>query len=188
MLAQTSPVHLTAAPSLSLQPSGAHVVIRRATEREQPTITALVRAERLNPNELDWRRFWVAVDGAVVVGAIQAYRHTDGSQEVRSLVVVPSHRHQGVASRLLDTLLRHTPPDHYLVTGKALASFYMRWGFRRTRVVLAPRCVCKNYLLGQIIGFVMSCINGRRPRRLAIMHRPGFKVESNFESSAPQPY
>ncbi len=89
MFTQAAGPPLPVAATSSQQAAANQVCIRRAVWADQPVITALVRSERLNPNDLDWHRFWVAVQGSEVVGAVQAYRHVDGSQEVRSLVVVP---------------------------------------------------------------------------------------------------
>jgi N-acetylglutamate synthase-like GNAT family acetyltransferase len=147
------------------------ITIRRAVEVDQAAITALVRLERLNPTDLDWRRFWVAVYGPEVVGAAQLRRHPDSSCEVSSLVVGRSYRHQGVASRLLDALLTDAAPECYLVTGTALAEYYGQWGFQRTSVARAPRCIRRNYWLGQVGGFVISCIKKRKPRRPVVLHR-----------------
>jgi N-acetylglutamate synthase-like GNAT family acetyltransferase len=155
---------------------GIQVTIRRASEMDRAAITALVRLERLNPTDLDWRRFWVAVHGLDVVGAAQVRQHPDGSREVSSLVVARLYRHQGVASRLLDTLLTDASPDHYLITGRALVGYYGQWGFQKTSIARAPRCIRRNYWLGQIGGFVISCMKQRKPRRLVVMHRVSAKA------------
>jgi N-acetylglutamate synthase-like GNAT family acetyltransferase len=152
---------------------GTHVTVRPAVEADQASITALVKSERLNPNDLDWRRFWVAVQGDQVVGAAQIRCHPDGSREVSSLVVARPNRNQGLASRLLDALLDGAPTDLYLITGRALAGYYQRWGFRSASIARAPRCVRRNYWLGQLVGLVISCMKRRKPRRLAVMHRAG---------------
>lgn len=162
---------------------GIQVTIRQASKRDQEAITELVRSERLNPTDLDWRRFWVAVRGSDVVGAAQIRRHRDGSCEVSSLVVARSHRHQGIAARLLDAVLTDASPDHYLITGKALTAYYDRWGFRKVSVARAPHCIRRNYWLGQIGGFVISCIKQRMPRRLVIMLR----VSGRPLSAGPAP-
>ena len=150
---------------------GDQITIRRALEVDQAAIEALVGLERLNPTDLDWRRFWVAVNGPEVVGAVQLRRHPDSSCEVSSLVVGGPHRHQGVASRLLGALLTDAAPECYLITGTALAGYYGQWGFQRTSVARAPRCIRKNFWLGQVGGFVISCIRKRKPRRLVVLHR-----------------
>jgi len=157
--------------------------IRRAVEADQAAITALVRLERLNPADLDWRRFWVAACGPELVGAVQVRRHPDGSREVGSLVVARSHRHQGIASRLLEMLLTDTLSDYYLITGRALAGYYSQRGFQKVAVVGAPRCIRRNYLIGQLGVFVISCIKQRKPQRLIIMHRPSVSTSCIPERS-----
>jgi amino-acid N-acetyltransferase len=163
---------------------GLQVTIRRASKRDQDAVKELVRSERLNPTDLDWRRFWVAIQGSDVVGAAQIRRHRDSSREVSSLVVARSHRHRGIAARLLDAVLTDASPDHYLITGRALAAYYERWGFKKASVARAPRCIRRNYWLGQIGGFVISCIKRRMPRRLVIMHRVSARPLS-AEAGAP---
>ncbi len=54
--------------------------IRPATATEQATITAIVRAARNNPRDLDWRRFLVAEQGAQIIGVVQVRPHRDGSR------------------------------------------------------------------------------------------------------------
>ena len=79
--------------------------IRRATERDQQAIRALVHSERLNPTGLNWPNFVVAVIGGRVIGAVQMRRHSDGSRELGSLVVSKEARGHGLASRMIDALL-----------------------------------------------------------------------------------
>ena len=146
----------------------ADLIVRQACAADQAAITALVRAERLNPNGLDWQNFLVAVQGGEIVGAGQIRRHPDGSREVGSLVVAPRYRGRGVAKRLLDALLVDPPADLFLVTSQALAGYYERWGFRSTGVLATPRCVRRNFILGQMAG-ILSLMKRRRPRRLVIL-------------------
>jgi N-acetylglutamate synthase-like GNAT family acetyltransferase len=145
--------------------------LRRAVEADQPAITALVRAERLNPTDLDWRRFLVATHGPVIVAVGQIRRHPDFSREVASVVVDPRYRGRGLATRLLTALLAASPGDHYLVTGQSLAPYFEGLGFRRLPVLRAPRFIRRSYWLGQLGGALISCCNRRKPRRLVVMCR-----------------
>jgi amino-acid N-acetyltransferase len=150
---------------------GVQVTVRPAIEANQAGITALVKSERLNPTDLDWRRFWIAVQGDQVVGAAQIRCHPDGSGEVSSLVVARSHRNQGLAARLLDALLAGASTNLYLITGRALERYYQQWGFQSMSIARTPRCVRRSYWLGQLGGFVISCMKRRKPRRLVVMYR-----------------
>lgn len=59
-------------------PRTVETTIRRATEPNQVAIRAMMRGERLNPTNIDWRRFLVAVDADGMVGAVRLRRHADG--------------------------------------------------------------------------------------------------------------
>lgn len=147
------------------------VHVRPATAADQAAIEALVLAELLNPNDLDWRRFLVAVSDGAVIGAVQMRLHADGSCELGSLVVAPSRRGQRIAARLVERLLaEHAGPVH-LVTARANAPHYRHWGFRPIAPARAPHALRRNRRLGQLLGGLMSLLRGRRPRRLVILER-----------------
>src|SRR5262245_15533101 len=106
------------------------VSIRQATAEDQPHILSLARRERIKPTGLHWPRFVVAVDeGGKVVGAVQLRQHPDGSRELGSLVVAPTFRGRGVAARLIETRLADTAGRVLVITGRAHAAYYGRWGF-----------------------------------------------------------
>jgi N-acetylglutamate synthase-like GNAT family acetyltransferase len=144
--------------------------IRRATERDQQAIRALVHSERLNPTGLDWPNFLVAAVDGRVIGAVQMRKHSDGSRELGSLVVTKAARGHGLASRLIDALLAEDQEPVWMITAEPHAGAYSRWGFRRIEPRAAPGKVRRNHLMGslvRIISFVM-----RRPvRRLVILER-----------------
>jgi N-acetylglutamate synthase-like GNAT family acetyltransferase len=144
--------------------------IRSATEQDQPAITTLVHNERLNPYDLDWRRFVVATDHGGVVGAVQLRNHFDGSRELGSLVVRKEARRYGIASRLIDALLSTETVRVFMITGAAFAAHYERWGFRPIEPVDAPSPIWRNYGLGRL-GGILSFLAGCRPNRLAILDR-----------------
>jgi N-acetylglutamate synthase-like GNAT family acetyltransferase len=144
--------------------------IRRATERDQPEIRALVHGERLNPTGLNWPNFMVAVMGGRLIGAVQMRKHSDGSRELASLVVSKEHRGHGTASRLIDALLAEDQEPVWMITSEPHAAAYSRWGFEQIETRAAPAKVRRNHVMGslaRIISFVM-----RRPmRRLVILER-----------------
>jgi amino-acid N-acetyltransferase len=159
------------------------VCLRPATRADAPAIQALVRAERLNPNGLDWPNFTVAVgeDGAIV-GAVQLRRHADGSHELGSFVVADDARGRGIGGRLIDVLLKRThglsnTPVH-MITASAHAVHYRRWGFRPIEPQQAPRAVRFNYRIGRLAR-VLSFLRGEPPRQLVILERSS--------SAAPAP-
>jgi amino-acid N-acetyltransferase len=163
------------------------VQVRRAVARDQQAITQLVRSERLNPHGLGWANFVVAVMGNTVVGAVQMRQHADGSRELGSLVVGRAHRGRGIAGRLISALLaRHTGTVH-VITRRANAGHYRRWGFAVIGPCDAPRSVRRNRLLGQMAG-VLALLRGRRPRRLVILRRePSYFAGGGFNSNSTTP-
>lgn len=146
--------------------------IRRAREADEHAIATLVRSERLNPLDLDWRRFVLAVDPRGILGAVQLRMHDDDSRELGSLVVREDARGRGIAARLIDALLAPVVTRVCMITGAAFAAHYARWGFRRIDPSVAPAAVRRNYHIGRIVGGMLSLLRGREPRTLAILERP----------------
>ena len=146
------------------------IAIRRATERDQQAIRALVHGERLNPTGLNWPNFVVAVIGGRIIGAVQMRKHSDGSRELGSLVVSKEARGHGIASRLIDALLAEDHDPVWMITAEPYGGAYSRWGFEQIGTRTAPAKVRRNHLMGslaRVISFVM-----RRPmRRLVILER-----------------
>jgi amino-acid N-acetyltransferase len=93
-------------------------------------IKRLVRAARINPLGLDWRRFVVAVDPAgAVIGAGQVKPHPDGTRELASIVVRPKWRGRGVARAIIEQLMRESEPPLWLMCRSSLRGLYHRFGF-----------------------------------------------------------
>jgi amino-acid N-acetyltransferase len=143
---------------------------RHATELDQSAIRALVHSERLNPIGITWTNFLVAAMGERIVGAAQVRKHSDGSRELGSLVVAKDARGNGIASRMIDTLLAEEREPIWLITSEPFANAYARWGFYRIEPRTAPVKVRHNYRMGsmaRIISFFR-----RQPRRqLVILER-----------------
>ncbi len=106
--------------------------LRAANRKDQPGIRALIRAVRINPLGIHWRRFTLAVDeDGHLVGCGQIKQHTDGSRELASIAVVETWRGQGVATTIIRHLLRSERPPLWLICRPGLMPFYKRFGFRR---------------------------------------------------------
>ncbi len=104
--------------------------LRRAERGDARAIRRLIYSERLNPLGLDWRRFWLAVDGnGDMIGCGQVKTHRDGSRELASIAVRAEWRRRGVASALIRQLLAEHPPPLYLTCRAELVGFYARFGF-----------------------------------------------------------
>ena len=109
-------LHEVGRAKLSGMAADSSAIIRPATAGDQAAITSLVRQAHLNPRDLDWRRFVVAVDGDRVVGTVQVRIHRRGSRELASLVVEPTHRGSGLGGRLVETVIGDVPGTLYLMT------------------------------------------------------------------------
>src|SRR5690349_18706770 len=100
------------------------IVIRPAVEAEQATIKAIVHAARLNPNDLDWRRFLVADEGGRIAGVGQVKPHRDGSRELASLAVIAGRQGQGVGGALVRALLAREHAAVHLMCRDRLERYY----------------------------------------------------------------
>jgi amino-acid N-acetyltransferase len=105
--------------------------IRPAVASDQATITAIVRAARINPRRLDWQRFLVADENGHIVGVGQVKRHGDGSRELASLAVIPERQGRGVGGAIVRALLGREPGPVYLMCMDWLEPYYQGFGFRR---------------------------------------------------------
>jgi N-acetylglutamate synthase-like GNAT family acetyltransferase len=149
------------------------VKVRHAVESDQSAIVALVRSERLNPNDLDWRRFVVASDGVTLVGAVQLRRNSDGSHELASLVVRPQMRARGVAARMIELLIQGGSERLYAVTRPANVARFARWGFAPIDPHDAPSEVRRRRRLGLLLGGALALMRGRRPSALVVLRYAG---------------
>lgn len=104
-------------------------LIRPAKAEEEPAIVALVRGAHLNPFDLDYRRFLVAVDTSGVIGCIQT-RHHNRRRELASLVVRDDKRRRGTGSALVRALIKREQQPLYLYCRSSLVPYYRRFGFR----------------------------------------------------------
>src|SRR5262245_44198335 len=107
------------------------VVIRPANAEDQYAITAIVRAARLNPSDLDWQRFLLAQWGQDVIGVGQVKLHQDGSRELASIAVVPEWQGQGIGGALVRALMARESGPLYLMCNTPRESYYERFGFQR---------------------------------------------------------
>lgn len=108
---------------------------REATQADQAAIRLLVRSVRINPTNLDWRRFLVAVDEAnTLIGCGQIKQHDRHTCELASIAVQPANRRQGVARALIEKLLKDSLSpgcEVYLTCRAELESFYKKFCFDR---------------------------------------------------------
>ena len=117
------------------------ISVRLATAADQKTITAIIRAADINPMDLKWPHFALAVDdeNGTIVGTGQIKRHGDGSEELASIATIPSHQHRGVAHQIINYLLAQHPEVLYLTCLDTMGPFYEQFGFRTlTRPDMTP--------------------------------------------------
>lgn len=151
--------------------------LRRATAADQAAITALIRAARLNPFNLDWQRFVVAVDNGRVVGTGQVKRHSDGARELASIAVAPDRQGQGIGGAIVTTLIALEPPPLYLYCAEYNESYYLRFGFRPLAKAEMPRSLRQIHIFANTWLGLFNAVTGQR-RRLVVMGRglPGTEV------------
>lgn len=104
--------------------------IRAAESGDQRVIRAIVRGARINPMNLDWRNFILAVDKeAEIIGCGQIKTHRDGTKELASIAVRQGWRKMGIASTIIRRLIDRTESHLWLVCRAELATFYLKFGF-----------------------------------------------------------
>lgn len=163
------------------------LLIEPATPADQAAIVALVRSERLNPNGLHSERFIVARDGGRIVGAVQMRAHGDGSRELGSLVVAPSHRSRGLAGHMIKRLLAEHPGPIFLITKRANTLHWVRFGFAPIPATRAPLPVRVNVMMGSVIGGLFHLAHRRRPQRLVVLKRDAVHPASPIVASRVSP-
>ncbi|GAB4483443.1 MAG: hypothetical protein OHK0031_06750 [Anaerolineales bacterium] len=126
--------------------------LRPAQETDSRVIRQLIRAERLNPTGLDWRRFIIAEADGQFAGCAQLKPHGDGSLELASLAVEERFRGQGLACLLIGHLLQNSPRPLYLTCRAGLGIFYQKFGFRAlTPAEMPPYFRRLNFLAGLLM-------------------------------------
>jgi N-acetylglutamate synthase-like GNAT family acetyltransferase len=108
------------------------IVLRPATAADQDTIVQIIREAEINPMDLKWPQFLLAVDDATgeVVGTGQIKRHRDGSHEMASIATVPAYQRRGIAHQLIEELVRQHVGVLYLTCMDNMESLYQQFGFR----------------------------------------------------------
>ena len=145
--------------------------IRPATENDGAALTALMRGEPLRPFDRRWQNFLVAESNDGLVGAVQIRRHWDGAREIGSLVVAPTHRGQGIASRLMSGRLTNSDRAIFAITGAKFAGHYKQWGFLAIPLSEAPLTIVWNLMLGQLAGSIFARLQKRKAKRLIVLAR-----------------
>ncbi len=108
----------------------AEVILRQATQADSAAIHKLIHQVGINPMDLDWRRFILAVDGSdQILACGQLKPHGKDVMELASIAVKPDYRGLGLARRVIEHLLSVGPRPLYLTCRSPLGAFYEKWGF-----------------------------------------------------------
>ena len=108
------------------------VILRPATAADQPAINALIKLVDINPMDLKWPNFLLAVDDASgqVVASGQIKPHGDGTHELASIATHPDYQHRGLATQIINRLLAGHPDTLWLMCLTKMGPFYERFGFQ----------------------------------------------------------
>jgi len=144
------------------------IVVRPATAADQKTIKAIIRAVQINPMDLNWPNFVLAVDqdSGAIVGTAQIKQHRDGSQELASIGTLATHRRQGIAHMLINHLLAEHQGTLYLTCLDTMESFYTQFGFRTITLAEMTPYFRRMMRLAETFRFVSD-----EGRRLRVMQR-----------------
>ena len=144
------------------------IVVRPATAADQKTIKTIIRAVQINPMDLNWRNFVLAVDqdSGAVVGTAQIKQHGDGSHELASIATVPTYRQRGIAHQLIYHLLAEHQGTLYLTCLETMESFYEQFGFRSITPTEMTPYFRRLMRIAGTFGFVSD-----EGRRLRVMQR-----------------
>jgi len=139
--------------------------LRPARETESAQIKDLIHFVGINPMDLDWRRFVVAVNERdEMIGCGQLKPHGEEVIELASLAVDPEHQGKGVACSIIEYLLKDSPRPLYLMCESRLGPLYKKFGFRPIPYEDMPRYFQR---ISKLAGLVTTL--AQREERLLIM-------------------
>ena len=139
--------------------------IRPARETESAQVRELIHLVGINPMDLDWKRFIVAVnDRDEMIGCGQLKPHGKEILELASLAVYPDHQGKGVARAIVEYLLKDSPRPLYLMCESSLGPFYEKFGFRGISYEEMPRYFQR---ISKLAGLVTTL--ARREEHLLVM-------------------
>jgi N-acetylglutamate synthase-like GNAT family acetyltransferase len=142
-----------------------YLSIRNARESESGQIKDLIRLVGINPMDLDWKRFVVAVnDRDEMIGCGQIKPHGQAILELASIAVYPEHQGKGVASAIIEHLLANSPRPMYLMCESSRGSLYEKFGFRVIAYDEMPRYFQR---ISKLAGLMTTL--ARRDERLLVM-------------------
>jgi N-acetylglutamate synthase-like GNAT family acetyltransferase len=139
--------------------------LRPAHETESAQIKELIHLVGINPIDLDWKRFIVAVnDEDEMLGCVQLKPHGKDLLELASLAVYPDHQGKGIARALIEYLLKDSPRPLYLMCESSVGPLYEKFGFRGITYEEMPRYFQR---ISKLAGLVTTL--ARREEHLLVM-------------------
>jgi len=139
--------------------------LRPARESESSQIKDLIHLVGINPMDLNWKRFVVAVnDRDEMIGCGQIKPHGTEILELASIAVYPEHQGKGVASAIIERLLANSPRPMYLMCESSRGSLYEKFGFRSVSYDEMPRYFQR---ISKLAGLVTTF--ARRDESLLVM-------------------
>lgn len=128
--------------------------IRPALESESTQIKELINLVGINPSGLDWKRFIVAVnDEDKVIACGQLKPHSGDILELASIATHPDYERKGIASAVVNELLKTSIRPLYLMCESHNGSFYEKFNFRAIEIDEMPkyfRRIKKLYLVAEV--------------------------------------
>ena len=142
------------------------LIVRSAVREDNKAIHTLIHSVHINPLNLDWRRFIVAMaPQGDFLGCGQMKKHGDGSLELASIAVKDKSRGKGVArAMILELLLEEEKRPVYLMCRARLSSFYQKFGFHPIGLEEMPKYFHRIYRAEQIFN-----TRARSENRMMIM-------------------
>jgi N-acetylglutamate synthase-like GNAT family acetyltransferase len=147
------------------------VFLRAATADDQPAIRRIIRAARLNPLGLHWRRFVVAQLGCRVIGIGQVKILGDGTPELASLAVLPAYQGSRIGSAIVWALIDRTPGPIYLRCASHNESYYVRFGFHTLLAAEMPPSLRRAYQVANAVAGLLNWFTGGSARMLIMARR-----------------
>src|SRR5690349_9339592 len=139
--------------------------LRPARETESAQIKDLIHFVGINPMDLDWRRFVVAVNERdEMIGCGQLKPHGKDILELASLAVYPEYQGQGVGRAIIEYLLNDSPWPLYLMCESSVGPLYEKFGFRGISYEDMPRYFQRISRLARL-----ATALARREERLLVM-------------------
>jgi amino-acid N-acetyltransferase len=148
------------------------LVIRAGRAQDAASIRGLVLRARLNPVNLQWRRFVVAEDcrTGALAGIGQVRVHGDGAQELASIVVAPGYRHRGIGRAIVRTLMSRTEGALFLFCRAEMGSYYARLGFEEVDIPQLPGSLARMLHVARLYTGLAKRL-GFAPARVIAMRR-----------------